>query len=170
MKRSSLMRAPMSDYDPKQTFGRRSCGLAARKRIVHQSSPRSAPINAMHRSRRKGSKTPITHRSSLIQFVISRRIADLHNRRTPSRASPIERPTGSPIVDYSPRCVPNCVCLGGHTTAPHHLSGPPPPAKAVLEMGATVAVPIVSAATANTIASDVFMVGSPFKLCCSRPS
>jgi hypothetical protein len=42
-------------------------------------------------------------------------------------------------------------------TAPHHLSGPPPPATAVLEIGATLAVPIVSAATASMIASDVFM-------------
>ena len=40
---------------------------------------------------------------------------------------------------------------------PHHLSGPPPPAMAVLEIGATVAVPTVSAATASMIASDVFM-------------
>ena len=39
---------------------------------------------------------------------------------------------------------------------PHHLSGPPPPAMAVVEIGATVAVPTVSAATASMIA-DVFM-------------
>jgi hypothetical protein len=32
----------------------------------------------------KGYKTPITHGSSFIQFVISRRIADLHNQRTAS--------------------------------------------------------------------------------------
>ena len=32
-----------------------------------------------------GSKTPITHGSSFIQFVISRRIADLHSRRIASR-------------------------------------------------------------------------------------
>ena len=47
--------------------------------------------------------------------------------------------------------------------APHHLSGPPPPAKAVLEIGITVALPIVNAATASMIASDVFMVRSPFE-------
>ena len=70
---------------------------------------------------------------------------------------PVERPAGVPIAAYGPRCVPDCVCLGGHTAAPHHLSGPPPPATAMLEIGAMVAVPIVSAATASTIASDVFM-------------
>ena len=117
----------------------------------------------MHRSRKKGSRTPITHGSSLIQFVISRRIADLHNRRTASQASPIGRPTGSPIVAYSPRCVPDCVGLAGHTGAPHHLSGPPLPATAMLEIGAMVAEPIVNAATASAIASDVFMVRSPFE-------
>ena len=62
-----------------------------------------------------------------------------------------------PIAAYGPRCVPNCVCLGGHAGAPHHLSGPPLPATAMLEIGAMVAVPMVSAATASTIASDVFM-------------
>ena len=76
---------------------------------------------------------------------------------------PVERPAGVPIAAYGPRCVPDCVCLGGHTTAPHHLSGPPPPATAMLEIGAMVAAPIVNAATASAIASDVFMVWSPFK-------
>ena len=72
-------------------------------------------------------------------------------------APPVERPAGVPIAAYDPRCVPDCVCFGGQTAAPHHLSGPPPPATAVLEIGAMVAVPMVSAATASTIACDVFM-------------
>jgi hypothetical protein len=37
------------------------------------------------------------------------------------------------------------------------LTGLFPPAKAVLEIGATVAVPIVSATTASAIARNVFM-------------
>ena len=118
-----------------------------------------------------GSKTPIIHGSSFIQFVIRRRIADLHDRRDCQPASPgVERPAGLPIAAYGLRYVADCVCFGGHTTAPHHLSGPPPPAKAVLEIGVMLAVPIVNAATASTIASDVFMVRSPFAFRCSRPS
>jgi hypothetical protein len=72
-------------------------------------------------------------------------------------ASPIKRPAGMAMAAYARPCVPDCVCFGGHTAAPHHLSGPPPPATAVLEIGGTVAVPIVIAATASMIASDVFM-------------
>ena len=118
-----------------------------------------------------GSKTPIIHGSSFIQFVIRRRIADLHDRRDCQPASPgVERPAGLPIAAYGLRYVADCVCFGGHTTAPHHLSGPPPPAKAVLEIGVMLAVPIVNAATASTIASAVFMVRSPFAFRCSRPS
>jgi hypothetical protein len=60
-----------------------------------------------------------------------------------------------PIAAYRPRCAPKG--FGGHTAAPHHLSGPPPPATAVFEIGATVAVPIVRAAAASAIASNVFM-------------
>ena len=70
-------------------------------------------------------------------------------------ASPIERPAGSAYrAAYGLRYVADCVCFGGHTTAPHHLSGPPPPAKAMLEIGATLAVqanPAV-AATAGGLA------------------
>ena len=118
-----------------------------------------------------GSKTPIIHGSSFIQFVIRRRIADLRDRRDCQPASPgVERPAGLPIAAYGLRYVADCVCFGGHTAAPHHLSGPPPPAKAVLEIGVTVALPIVNAATASTIASDVFMGRSPFAFRCSRPS
>jgi hypothetical protein len=39
---------------------------------------------------------------------------------------------------------------------PHHLSGPPPPATAVLEIGVRVA-PNVSVAAASAIASIVFL-------------
>ncbi len=101
-----------------------------------------------------GSKTPIAHGSSFTRFVVSRRIAGLHDLRTASRASPIERPAGAFLATYDPPCAPDCICLGGHTTAPHHLSGPPPPAKAGFEI-ARVAVPTASAA--SMIASDVFM-------------
>ena len=65
------------------------------------------------------------------------------------------------IAAYHPRCVPDCVCFGGHTAAPHHLSGPPLPATAVLEIGTTVAAPIVSAAAASAIASNVFIDPTP---------
>src|SRR5262245_16937911 len=72
-------------------------------------------------------------------------------------ASPIERPACVPIAVYRPRCVPN----GAHAAAPHHLSGTPPPATAVLEIGTTVAEPTHNAAV-SAIASDVFIVRSPF--------
>jgi hypothetical protein len=68
-----------------------------------------------------------------------------------------ENQAGIFIAAYRPRWIPEGACFGGHTAAPHHLSGPPPPATAVLEIGATVAVPIVSAAAASAIASNVFM-------------
>ena len=49
---------------------RLACGRAKQEAIElgwlprrGQSSPRTAPINAIHRSRIKGSKTPITHGS-----------------------------------------------------------------------------------------------------------
>jgi hypothetical protein len=101
-----------------------------------------------------GSKTPITHDSSyFIPSVIDFRMG---HQGTASRASPIERPAGEFLATYDPRCAPDCICLGGQTTAPHHLSGPPPPAKAGFEF-ARVAVPTASAATASMIASDVFM-------------
>ena len=108
-----------------------------------------------------GSKTPITHAlSGFILSVIGRHISDLpksvawwSSLRTIGRPPPWR---GRRCV-YRPRWLPEGDCFGGHTAAPHHLSGPPPRATAVLEIGATVAVPIVSAATASTIASDVFM-------------
>ena len=73
--------------------------------------------------------------------------------------SPIERPD----CDLPPTM--RCWRFDGHTAAPHHLSGPPPPATAGLEIGATVAVPIVRAATASTIASDVFMSALLYDRC-----
>jgi hypothetical protein len=66
------------------------------------------------------------------------------------------------MAAYRPRCVSNWFEFGAHAAAPHHLSGLPPPATAALESGAMVAVPIVNVATANAIASDVFIVRSPF--------
>src|SRR5262245_60335914 len=77
-------------------------------------------------------------------------------RRTASRSLNRKGPAGEPLTTYDPRCAPECICLGGQTTAPHHLSGPPPPAKAGFEI-VRVAVPTASAATASMIASDVFM-------------
>ena len=63
-----------------------------------------------------------------------------------------------PIAAYRPRCVPDGwgPDRWAHAAAPHQLTGAPP-AMAVLEIGATVAVPIVSAATVSAIASNVFM-------------
>ena len=113
-----------------------------------------------------GSKTTITHGLSwFILSVIGRHISDLPilwlgAEFKDYRPTPVERPAD--VYAYRPRWVPEGACFGGHTAAPHHLSGPPPPARAVLEIGATVAVPIVSAATASTIASDVFMSAAPF--------
>ena len=108
----------------------------------------------MSKSSRMGSKTPITH--DLSWFILSVIDFRMGHRRTASRASPIERPAGEFPATYDPRYAPDCICLGGQTTAPHHLSGPPPPAKAGFEI-ARVAVPTASAATASMIASDVFM-------------
>jgi hypothetical protein len=46
-----------------------------------------------------GSKTPIIHGSSFIQFVIRRRIANLHDREDCQSASPgVERPARLPIA------------------------------------------------------------------------
>jgi hypothetical protein len=66
-----------------------------------------------------------------------------------------------PIAAYRPRFVPDGWGPNRwvHAAAPHHLTGLSPPAMAVLEIGATVAVPIVSAAAASAIASNVFMSG-----------
>ena len=104
-----------------------------------------------------GSKTPITH--DLSSFILSVIDFRMGHRRTASRASPIERPACVPIAAYRPRCVPDGWGPNrwAHAAAPHHLTGFSPPAMAVLEIGATVAVPIVSAATVSAIASNVFM-------------
>jgi hypothetical protein len=45
--------------------------------------------------------------------------------------------------------------LGGQTTAPHHLSGPPPPARTALEVSVTA--PEVRAANTKMIANVVFI-------------
>jgi hypothetical protein len=51
-----------------------------------------------------GSKTPIIHGSSFIQFAIRRRIADLHDRRDCQSASPgVRGPAGLPIAAYGLR-------------------------------------------------------------------
>ena len=120
---------------------------------------------AINASKSIGSKTPITHALSwCILSVIGRRrhITDLPNlcnlvvESKDDRPTPVEGPAEF-IAAYRP-WVSEGACFGGHMAAPHHLSGPPPPAMAMLEIGATVAVPIVSAAAARTIASDVFML------------
>ena len=110
-----------------------------------------------------GSKTPMRHASSSIFSVVGLRISNF-----PIFISGHRRPAGLPggeagwhlYCGLHPRWIPEGACFGGHTAAPHHLSGPPPPAIAVSEIGATVAVPIVSAAAASAIASSVFMVRS----------
>ena len=64
------------------------------------------------------------------------------------------------FAPYHPRCVPGYVFLGGQTAAPHHLSGPPPPATAVPEIGVTVAPKVSIPAASSAIASNVFMFHS----------
>src|SRR5262245_49793725 len=108
----------------------------------------------MSRSSRTGSKTPITHDASW--FILSVIDFRMGHRRTASRPFRLRDRLASFSQPYDPRCAPDCICLGGQTAAPHHLSGPPPPAEAGLEI-ARVAVPTAKVATVSMIASDVFM-------------
>ena len=65
-----------------------------------------------------------------------------------------------PFAAYHPRWVPGTLCVG-QMVAPHHLSGPPLPATAVPEIGATVEPKVSIPAANSTIASNVFMFSTP---------
>src|SRR5262245_10232214 len=106
------------------------------------------------------------HSSPNSSSVAALRIS--HNRRTARRPLRLrDRPAS--YCGLPPTMRSSLLEIrGAHAAAPHHLSGgchaPPPPATAVLEIGATVAAPIVSAAPANAIASNVFMSALPSEL------